>query len=279
MTEYDYDQLDLPPGRYSKNARASESLFSEFAEPLLRTAAVWLPRGDTDLGHGCWEPIDPSEGPGALQWINRELLTFGFLRELLHRDFAAGEVVYPDFNNIHDTFRAILGRRARLAIVDGVPAISALEITPRTLLTSATVLNLSVFGGDPVDRLREVLCSVACETRGHSHEEIDALLRWADEEFVTNAIEVLQTDARGDVYHRYPASNSADNVNALVSVVLGFCSWEWSVDGPIFTQVRVRRKKSAKQCIQELRRLSSRNCTVRKRSELSVLGPDSLLAV
>jgi len=236
------------------HARTSESLFPGFIEPLLRTAAIWIPSGDPDLGFGTWQAMAPSEAPAVRKWIHRELLTYAFLLDLTVCDFSFAQAVTPYLAEMHEAFKALLSGQARIAAVDGMPAISGLGITPRTLLTSAKTRNLNVFSGDPVSLLHAFIRGAANKTRTHTQPEIEALIKWADEEFVTRVIEMFQTPPSGDPGKPYKfPSNAVTNAESLVYVVLGHNGVEWSVDGPIFTPGRktlspaeVLRKRSKK---------------------------------
>ncbi len=236
-TWFDYDSLDLPPGESRVIARTSNHTFNEFSDNLLQRAARWVPTGDSIYGLGRWEAVDNAVTDLARRWMHRELVTLGFLWEMAIRDFILSLSMLDELIVIREAFQVAMSGRARISMIGDVPVISALEVTPRVLLTASQLLYIGPLQGEPVDYLHRILGAEACSTRPHDPEEIEALLRWADSEFVACGLELIERlPGKPGEEVRLPTTDAKTNANALVSVVRGCCGIEWAGDGPVFTQ-------------------------------------------
>ena len=113
------------------------SAFAEFVDPMLRNAGVFTAGHDTKPVHDIWTPAQPPEAALILDWVRRELLTFGFFLELAFSDFSFASAVTKELGQIHEAFRSLLGGHAYLTLVDGKPAVAIFNGVQRTILAPA----------------------------------------------------------------------------------------------------------------------------------------------
>ena len=150
----------LPPSLHHEiEASTAAPSFAEFVGPMLRNAGVFTAHRDTKPVHDIWMPIQPSEAVPILNWVRRELLTFGYLLELAFNEFSFARDVTEDLGRIDKAFHSILDGHAYLTLVDGKPAAAIFNGVQRTILTAAPRI-IDVLGGDPVDSLHGILPGV-----------------------------------------------------------------------------------------------------------------------
>lgn len=226
------DKNLTPSHDHKIKASTAASALAEFIGPMLRNAGVFTARHDTEPFHDIWTPIQPSEAAPILDWVRRELLTFGYLRELAFSDFSFAGAVTEDLDQIYKAFRSILGGHAYLTLVDGKPAAAMFNGVQRTILTAAPRI-IDMLGGDPVESLHDILHGAALTSRLHSQTEVDALLRWTDEVFINCAIEAFTAAPSATGKTQCP-SKAEREAGEIVSVVLGRRTVRWATDQPGF---------------------------------------------
>ncbi len=202
---------------------------------MLRNAGVFTAHRDTKPVHDIWMPIQPSEAAPILNWVRRELLTFGYLRELAFSDFSFARAVTEDLDRIYKAFRSILGGHAYLTLVDEKPAAAIFNGVQRTILTAAPRI-IDMLGGDPVESLHDILHGAALISGPHSQTEIDALLRWTDEVFINCAIEAFTAAPSATGKTQWPSKVERE-AGEIVSVVLGRRAVTWATDQAVFKLV------------------------------------------
>ena len=186
---------------------------------MLQNAGVFTAHHDSKPVHDIWTLIQPSEAAPFLDWVRRELLTFGYLRELAFSDFSFAKAVTDDLDRIYKAFRIILDGHAYLTLVDGKPAAAIFNGVQRTILTAAPRI-IDMLGGDPVKSLHDILRGAALTSWPHSQTEIEALLRWTDEVFIKCAIEAFTAAPSATGKTQCP-SKAEREAGEIVSVVLG----------------------------------------------------------